>query len=120
MIPSVLLTAAPFGSNYINSEETHRKEKRAVNSGDYQCACRFCRRKAKVAGGNKNGHRRDSLPAWISSQPPNEALPSSRATAPEEVHDQRNDGDYQQKVNQPTGNVEREKSQQPQYKQHNE
>jgi hypothetical protein len=45
---------------------------------------------------------------------------SSRATAPEEVHDQRNDGDYQQKVNQPTGNVEREKSQQPQYKQHNE
>ena len=72
------------------------------------------------SGGNNSGHRRDSLPAWISSQPPNEALPSSRATAPEEVHDQRNDGDYQQKVNQPTGNVEREKSQQPQYKQHNE
>jgi hypothetical protein len=39
---------------------------------------------------------------------------------PEEVHDQRNDGEYQQKVNQPTGNVEGEKSQQPQYKQHNE
>jgi hypothetical protein len=39
---------------------------------------------------------------------------------PEEVHDQRNDGDYQQKMNQPTGNVEREKSQQPQYKQYNE
>src|ERR1035441_10280305 len=68
------------------------------------------------SGGSKNGHRRDSLPAWISSQPPNEALPSSRATAPDEVHDQRNDGDYQQEVNQPTGNVEREKSQQPQYK----
>ena len=71
-------------------------------------------------GGSKNGHRRDRLPARICSQPPNESLPSSRATAPEEVHDQRNDGDYQQKVNQPTGNVEREKSQQPQYKQHNE
>ena len=65
----------------------------------------------------KNGHRRDSLPAWIPSRPPNEALPSSRATAPDEVHNQRNDGDYQQEVNQPTGNVEREKPQQPHYKQ---
>ena len=58
------------------------------------------------------------LPGFLVNR--HEALPSSRATAPEEVHDQRNDGDYQQKVNQPTGNVEREKSQQPQYKQHNE
>jgi hypothetical protein len=48
------------------------------------------------------------------------ALLSGRATAPEEVHHQRNHRDYQQKVNQPTGNVEREKSQQPQYKQNNE
>jgi hypothetical protein len=43
----------------------------------------------------------------------------SCATAPEQVQEQRNDGDYQQKVNQSTGDVEREKPQQPQYKQHN-
>jgi hypothetical protein len=77
--------------------------------------CSYCGRKMVLTTG-ATFH----VPAWISSQPSNEALPSSRATAPEEVHDQRNDGDYQQKVNQPAGNVEREKSQQPQYKQHNE
>jgi Sec-independent protein translocase protein TatA len=42
---------------------------------------------------------------------------SSRGVAPEEVHHQRNQRDYQQKVDQPTGNVEREKSQQPHYEQ---
>jgi hypothetical protein len=47
------------------------------------------------------------------------ALLSSRATTPEEVRHQRNNRYYQQKVNQPTGNVEREKSQQPHYKQNN-
>jgi hypothetical protein len=49
----------------------------------------------------------------------NRALLSSRATAPEEVHHQRNHRYDQQKVNQPTGHVEREKSQQPQYQQNN-
>jgi hypothetical protein len=44
-------------------------------------------------------------------------LPSSGATTPEEVCHQRNHRDYYQKVNQPTGNVEREKSEQPHYKQ---
>jgi hypothetical protein len=42
---------------------------------------------------------------------------SSRASTPEEVRHQGNDGYDQQKVNQPTGHVEREKSQQPHYKQ---
>lgn len=59
------------------------------------------------------------LPGFL-SDPPIVAVPSSRAPAPKEVQDQRNDGDYQQKVNQPPSYVEREKSQQPQYKQHNE
>jgi hypothetical protein len=45
-------------------------------------------------------------------------LPSG-ATAPEEVHHQSNHRYDQQKVNQPAGNVEREKSQQPQHQQNN-
>jgi hypothetical protein len=44
---------------------------------------------------------------------------SSRAVAPEEMHNQRNHRYYQQKVNQPTGDVEREESQQPHYQQNN-
>jgi hypothetical protein len=42
--------------------------------------------------------------------------PSSGPAAPEEVHDQRYHRYDQQEVNQGTGNVEREKTQQPQYK----
>jgi hypothetical protein len=40
--------------------------------------------------------------------------------APEEMQHQRNHSHNQQKVNQRTGNVEREKSQQPHHKQNNE
>jgi hypothetical protein len=47
-------------------------------------------------------------------------LLSSRAMTPEEMHHQRNHSHNQQKVNQRTGNVEREKSQEPHYKQNNE
>src|ERR1035438_6859771 len=43
------------------------------------------------SGSSKNGHRRDSLPTFgRASQRPNWALLSSHATAPEEVHYQRN------------------------------
>jgi hypothetical protein len=42
---------------------------------------------------------------------------SSHATTPEEVDHQRNRRDDQQKVNEPTGNVECEKPQQPQNQQ---
>jgi hypothetical protein len=54
---------------------------------------------------------------WRASQRPSGALFSGRATAPEEVHHQRNHRYDQQKVNQTAGDVEREKSQQPHYKQ---
>src|ERR1017187_7938390 len=49
------------------------------------------RRGQGCSGSSKNGHRRDSLPTFgPASQRPNWALLSSRATAPEEVHYQRN------------------------------
>jgi hypothetical protein len=62
--------------------------------------------------------------AWLhfrhANQRPTAAAPSSRATTTEEVHNQRNQRYYQQKVNQPAGNVEREKPHQPHYQQNNE
>src|SRR5665811_2557061 len=49
------------------------------------------RRGQGCSGSSKNGHRRDSLPTFgPASQRPNWALLSSRATAPEEVHYERN------------------------------
>jgi hypothetical protein len=59
--------------------------------------------------------------AWLQlntqANGPMGALLSSRAAAGQEVHHQRNNCQDQQNVNQPTGNMEREKSQQPQYQQ---
>jgi hypothetical protein len=51
------------------------------------------------------------------NQRPNVALRSSHASASEKVHHQSNHRYDEQKMNQPPGNVEREKPQHPQHKQ---
>jgi hypothetical protein len=53
----------------------------------------------------------------VASQRSNMARLSGRATASEEMQHQSNHRDNQQKVNQPTGNVEREEPHQPHYEQ---
>jgi hypothetical protein len=51
------------------------------------------------------------------SAPPNAALPLSRAATPEKMHDQSDQRNDQQQMNQPAGNMKREKSHQPQHEQ---